>query len=884
MAALQEFFFSQMRSNLDGFQKDGKFTKYVDMAYYGSEHGLFSGVGRGWSTFRPDGNDIPYIGDKTTPSSANPFLNHCIFLNGVGDIPKGTVEGSTRAKLNSPCVVPDKTSYICSKTSTDFTTGDAVGSYTECTDLPGYEASAGSDTNTVCGDYTYCTTSSTSKISHTPRTYFCQNHQGKFCENDVKDASVLDVGDNAKYGITVTAKYPGTGGFCKSNSDNNGANSCLWKGASENPNKYDELRHCHRGNETVTGTYGTVDRPPFAVPFSGGYRTRVYDPRYRAWYKVTRNQMRATTSSVYTMFTSGQLGFTITLPVFDYCKYVRGAAAAGTNLGCKPYDEILAGEVLAPNVAVSSVSSGTITTGTAHGFVAGMRVKATSGTAASFHTVTSVTAATSFTVSPSAPAGTSTVNEARAKTLAGVMGIDYILVAFNQWLIDNYGKGAGLDAKYVFIEEAADNSLIASSLEVPLYVSKEEVDKKVKSSAKDRRKTTDAYLENDPSASPTDKYLPMYTSAQALKNESYASCTSGELLRISLPERGDDGQTKKRADGTAIEVPFYVQCLEYKRAGINWRVVIASRGEKSFDDFISFSQPETAGMGAIIVVIGTLGSLITLLFLVHLLINRHKDYYRIGDWRFLGLFELGALLCCLTVFTYIGPDSKDELGSQAHATLCVTRVWLFNIFFTFTFSALFWKVHRMWKLLDNPRLKKIVIKDSELALKLMVLVLVEVIILGIWTGVDPPKPMVNPGVDGVPSDFVDHVVCSSETATFAIIEIVWKVILSAGGCFLAFKSRNVGAKYAESKGLMAAMYNVAFIGIVILLLVFLLGGVGENGKTLLKAIGVFWGSVFSVAVIVIPRIMGASAKFSSTTGTAGTAQTSSVTPSTDFST
>ena len=39
---------------------------------------------------------------------------------------------------------------------------------------------------------------------------------------------------------------------------------------------------------------------------------------------------------------------------------------------------------------------------------------------------------------------------------------------------------------------------------------------------------------------------------------------------------------------------------------------------------------------------------------------------------------------------------------------------------------------------------------------------------------------------------------------------------------------------------------------MLLLLVFLLGGVGENGKTLLKAIGVFWGSVFSVAVIVIP--------------------------------
>merc|ERR1711968_387108 len=117
----------------------------------------------------------------------------------------------------------------------------------------------------------------------------------------------------------------------------------------------------------------------------------------------------------------------------------------------------------------------------------------------------------------------------------------------------------------------------------------------------------------------------------------------------------------------------------------------------------------------------------------------------------------------------------------------------------------------MGKFLDNPKLKKIVIKDSELFGKVFAMVAVECIILGIWTGVDPPVPTVNPGITGVPSDFVDHVVCSSEAPTFAIIEIVWKVILVAGGCFLAFATRNVEAKYAESKGLMAAMYNVGFI-------------------------------------------------------------------------
>ena len=682
---------------------------------------------------------------------------------------------------------------------------------------------------------------------------------------------------------------------------------------------HDNLRHCHRGNETVIGTYGTVDQPPYKVPFYGGYRTRVYDPRYRAWYKVTRNQMRATTSNVYTMFTSQQLGFTLTLPIFDYCTNVPGVGQPANTFftpippagwkptrsqACKPYNEIVAGEVKVtakPVVGksaqpkageVKNLGAGVLmSSGDGHGFKTGTRIKATSQSrGATYHTVielglceTTVDAATGkfkcdapdthAKVGPAIPDDTTEIIEDRAKRLAGVMGADYILVAFNQWLIDNYGQGTGEDARYVYIEEP-DNNLIASSLEVPLYVSEAEVADGTKSSKDERRKTTDAYLENVPGANPTDKYLPMFISAKNLAAESYASCKTGKLNRVSLPKRDDNGETKKRSDGTDIEEPFYIQCLEYARPGIDWRVVIISRGEKSFDDFISFSQPETAGMAGIIVVIAALGSFILLVFLVHLIMNRHKPYYRVGDWRFLALFETGAMLCCLSVFTYLGPDSKDELGSQVHASLCLVRIWLFNVLFTFTFSALFWKVHRMWRFLDNPKMKRIIIKDSELALKLTALVLVDVVILGIWTGVAPPTPRSNPGVVGVPTDFVDHIVCSSDTVAFAVIEIVWKAILVVGGCFLAVKTRKQEAKYAESKGLMAAMYNVAFIGVIILLLVFLLDGVGENGKTLLKAIGVFWGSVFSVAVIVVPRILGAHHKYSSTSGTQGTSATS----------
>ena len=544
MAAMQKFFFAQLRSN----------TEHIDMVYYGSEHGVFSGGGRGFSTFRADGNDIPYAGTSESPTSNNPFLNSCIMLSGNG---KG---GGTRADLNAACIVPESTSYICDSSSkAAFTNGDAVGSYQSCNSLPGQTFAHGSDTTALCGNYDYCTTTSTTKLAHVPRTYFCQDHYGQFCENDVKDFTKLNHGTNAKYGITSnTNKFPGNSGFCKSNGNNNGANSCLWRGAKEDEHTYDDLRHTHRGNETVCSTYGTLGKS-HCVPFFGGYRTRVYDPRYRSWYKVTRNEMRSTTSSVYLMFSSGALGFTVTAPIFDFCDRVRGVAGAALP-NCKTYDEIAAGEALSPNIEIVTGGSTTLTK-TAHNYEVGMRVKVTAGDEESYHTVTKVADATHFTSSPAISSTATTVNVVRAKIFAGVMGIDYKLDAFNQWLIKNYGKGTGLDSKHVYIEEADTNLVVATSLEAPLYVTQEEVDNNIKSSVKDRRKTTDEALKNIKTVTPTDKFLPIYKASMALKDSDYRSCESGDLLRIALPERGDDGLSKTRLDGTPIDVPFYVQCL-----------------------------------------------------------------------------------------------------------------------------------------------------------------------------------------------------------------------------------------------------------------------------------------------------------------------------------
>ena len=74
------------------------------------------------------------------------------------------------------------------------------------------------------------------------------------------------------------------------------------------------------------------------------------------------------------------------------------------------------------------------------------------------------------------------------------------------------------------------------------------------------------------------------------------------------------------------------------------------------------------------------------------------------------------------------------------------------------------------------------------------------------------------------------------------------------GCFLAFKSRNVDRRYGESKQLIFAMYNIALVGIVFLILLSV-ADIDPSGSRLLQGVGVWWGTVFSSAAFVIPRLV-----------------------------
>ena len=108
-------------------------------------------------------------------------------------------------------------------------------------------------------------------------------------------------------------------------------------------------------------------------------------------------------------------------------------------------------------------------------------------------------------------------------------------------------------------------------------------------------------------------------------------------------------------------------------------------------------------------------------------------------------------------------------------------------------------------------------------------------------------------IDGSVS--LQHSVCKHNTRAFTITQIVFLGGLILIGCVLAFKSRNLGSTLGEAKQLLFALYNVALVALIVILLGNFLFSVDQKSLYVVMAVGVFWATVFGSCAFTIPRLL-----------------------------
>merc|ERR1711988_309063 len=171
------------------------------------------------------------------------------------------------------------------------------------------------------------------------------------------------------------------------------------------------------------------------------------------------------------------------------------------------------------------------------------------------------------------------------------------------------------------------------------------------------------------------------------------------------------------------------------------------------------------------------------------------------------------------------------------------------------FAALFQKIYRVWKLFDNPRLKKVKVTNMMLLMNIFQMLMVEIILMLIWSIGDPITPTEIIDEDPVAGPII-FTVCASKTQIgefTPLLQGLWKVLLVAYGCFLAWKTRNVGSAFSESRHITIGIFSVAFIGGLVLVVV-LLEGIPTKAKLIFQSIGCVICVAITVLVVFGPKI------------------------------
>mmetsp|Transcript_11109 Transcript_11109/g.16243 ORF Transcript_11109/g.16243 Transcript_11109/m.16243 type:complete len:785 (-) Transcript_11109:179-2533(-) len=413
------------------------------------------------------------------------------------------------------------------------------------------------------------------------------------------------------------------------------------------------------------------------------------------------------------------------------------------------------------------------------------------------------------------------------RVFAGVLAVDYRLEDIAKFLVDTYG---GTDTAVIMYDEASPNYVVASSTGSPAakLVLKEDPSKPCPVSS-----GTMADTPCDPARVKVSEFSTM--SGNEMDNmlvkaslRHIESSYPEELISIKAPSE--------------IRFDVYLSqntLFEHPGTNLQWRVIIISPGNRSASDSIEANHP----LFGTIITVGLLGVIICLAFFIAFYRSRKQRAVIYADWRFTCAFILGCALFNCSTFAFLGPNTDMT---------CMMRMWVFHLFFVVALAPLFVKVWRMSKLAGSSNIRRQSVSHTKTALLMLPLLLAQTIILTFVSIFDPPHQTQNTEV--VAGIVTQHIVCSQNTMALFITEIVFEAGLIVIGCYLAFKTRNMNDNFGESKQLIFAMYNIALVSVVFLLLS-ILADLEQGDKKMLQAVGVFWGTTVSSAAFVIPRLI-----------------------------
>ena len=251
--------------------------------------------------------------------------------------------------------------------------------------------------------------------------------------------------------------------------------------------------------------------------------------------------------------------------------------------------------------------------------------------------------------------------------------------------------------------------------------------------------------------------------------------------------------------------------------------------------------PQSSSNGFVIWVMSVIGFIFSMCMAVWVFLKKKHPIIKSTQYFFALIYLVGCAGMSIQMVVFL---------DEATDMMCTLQYWLFNLFFTISFGALFAKTYRVYKVFNNSKLRKVRFTNADTFRVLFTLCMVDIIIMTLGTVLAPNKVVI---VDmKTAHGTYPFTECQMKSNEWSMMGLAYKIVLVLIACYVSWTTKNVNSAYTESKYIMASIYQVAIYGLVVLVVAS--GDGAYGGKLLIVTMMAVFGTFCCVGCIFFPKI------------------------------
>ncbi|XP_072027770.1 gamma-aminobutyric acid type B receptor subunit 1-like [Amphiura filiformis] len=273
------------------------------------------------------------------------------------------------------------------------------------------------------------------------------------------------------------------------------------------------------------------------------------------------------------------------------------------------------------------------------------------------------------------------------------------------------------------------------------------------------------------------------------------------------------------------------------------------------ENYITISTSVFAAM----LVISVLGIILATAFLAFNIAYRNKRNIKMSSPNLNNILIFGGILAYMTII-FAGFDTATVDSLSGLLAMCKTTTWFISVGFSLAFGSMFSKTWRVHKIFTSKTVKKVSIKDYQLAGLVAILILIDVFVLTLWEIVDPVTLVERRGNELQHPDKEDVVIIPIHISCESVNQIYFegtllgiKGLLLIFGAFLSYETRKVTVPALnDSKYIGISIYNIVILSFVGVPVSIILDDV--DAHYVITGVFIFVSATGTLCLIFLPKV------------------------------